>query len=177
MQDRATRRTKLIIGSTLTLALTVTGVTPAQASPNAHISLADTHHQQLMSDQQLNELIDLLGSLPEDIKNADPKTTPNYEKRLTDALAIAQNKRHPGVTTYANWLACTVAVGSLVTEYGIPARKVYATIKRLKNEFTTVKEIAKAIRDGRALAFTDPEVAELLWAFIGVDQVRDACFS
>ena len=40
----------------------------------------------LISDAELNRLISALENLPEDLKNADPKTTPDYEKRIREAL-------------------------------------------------------------------------------------------
>ncbi|OCA93688.1 hypothetical protein ACU21_08785 [Actinobaculum suis] len=39
-----------------------------------------------MSDAELTRILTALENLPEELKHADPRTTPNYEQRLSEAL-------------------------------------------------------------------------------------------
>lgn len=140
---------------------------------------ADAHE---ISDAEFDALIKALESLPEDLKTADPSTTPNYEQRLNKALSDLEVDSNAAALPFlvakpaVNYLSCAYQIVSTVVQYGIPVAKVISWIKEAKAIFGSVKAIWAAIRGGSFTAQMGPEAAEIIKALLGLDGVIAACF-
>lgn len=159
----------------------------AQATPapsKLTTTAAATPVIDLNSKRGLEQLQLKLESLPEDLKNANPRTTPNYEQRLNQALggvmvigAGAAGASSGSASTMVNWLACTYELVSVVVQYGVPVGKIIGWIKDARRIWGGVRGIWAAIRSGNAAASIGPEAAEVLQGILGIGGVVNACFS
>ncbi|MBE3557570.1 MAG: hypothetical protein IMW91_11035 [Firmicutes bacterium] len=137
-----------------------------------------TTASQKSPDEQLNEIISKLDGLPDSLKNADPKTTPNYEEKLNEALGgitVVQGVEPGRYTTLSIW-TCTLAVAGLVAQYGFPVARVLKWIKEAKSLYRSVSGIIRAIRSGAAAADIGGDAAKFLEALLGIDSIVSACF-
>lgn len=137
----------------------------------------------LSSEAGARQLTTLLESLPEDLKNADPNTTKNYEERLNKALGgvkVAQKDRSLVVkggelSPQVNWWNCGLALAGVVAEYGVPVAKVLKWLKDGYKIFGGVRNLINAIRSGAAMAEIGEDAAVILGGILGVDGVITAC--
>ncbi len=131
-------------------------------------------------DRQLNEIQAALEALPEDLKNADPATTPNYERRLTAALGgltvVTSTSVTSGNTAAFNVGKCALEVAGLVIQYGIPVAKIISWIRKARALWGGVSGILRAIRSGVAATQIGGEAATVLGSLLGIDSVVKACF-
>lgn len=70
----------------------------------------------------INKIVSALENLPEDLKNADPKTTPDYEKRITEALkdlkiTIKIRPESGAITPQGSWWQCTIEIGLVIAQF------------------------------------------------------------
>ncbi|MBD5383145.1 MAG: hypothetical protein HDR73_15195 [Clavibacter sp.] len=157
-----------------------------------------------MTDADLDGLVAVLDALPEDIKSADPRTTPDYERRLSRAMEATTSARQStradasvllglaprhllgeagriGAPTQVelatDWIACGAAVAGVIAQYGIPVVKVLGWIREAREIWQTAYGIYVAIRDGVFAVQMGEEAAQLLGAILGVDGVASAYFS
>ena len=138
-----------------------------------------------MSDEEFDELIRVLDQLPTELKNADPKTTPNYEARISAAVDAVRAGRTPSsslpslpaeTVSLMSWWSCGLAIASFVGQYGIPFGKIIGWLKKAKKIYGTVKGILWAIKHGVAAAQIGNEAAKMLEALLGFDSIKSACF-
>lgn len=191
-KSRHKARTILTAGAVaLTFAVTSMNAPPAvQAAENPQASAQAVIEQlgpsktiNLSTDAGAKQLMTLLESLPEDLKNADPKTTKNYEERLNRALGgvkVAQKDRslvgkNGEVSAQVNWVACAASLAGVVVQYGVPVAKVVKWLKDGYKIFGGVKNLIKAIRSGAAPAEIGEDAVKVLEGVLGVDGVVAAC--
>ncbi|MCT1367589.1 hypothetical protein [uncultured Kocuria sp.] len=148
--------------------------TNAEAHGNIVQSAATTPNGQI-SEEQFQHTMRVLDQLPEDLKTADPKTTPNYEQRLTEAINKIEGAESSGVTTYVNWISCGAALAGVVAQYGIPVGKVVKWLKDGYKIFGGIKGLIAAIRSGAAIAEIGEDAVKVLEGILGVDGVVTAC--
>lgn len=155
-----------------------------QASAQAVIEqLGPSKTINLSTDEGAEQLVTLLESLPEDLKNADPNTTKNYEERLNSALGgvkVVQKDRSLAgqsgeLSTQVNWVACAASLAGVVVQYGVPVAKVVKWLKDGYKIFGGVKNLIKAIRSGAAAAEVGEDAAKVLEGILGIDGVVSAC--
>ncbi|MBF4625619.1 hypothetical protein [Clavibacter sp. VKM Ac-2872] len=158
-------------------------------------------------DDQLGQMLSLLESLPEDLKQADPKTTPNYANRLTAEInarrggasegssiassspvistaLFARDSGGPGASTTGprielavNWFACATDIVGLIVQYGVPVGKVIGWIKDARAIYGSVRAIAAAIRRGDFGVTEGEDAAQVLEGLLGIDGVIADCFT
>lgn len=178
---------KSIIASTViaSLALSTLGIGAASAAENANSSgtslvesAAKTPSGEI-SNAQFEHTISVLEKLPSDIKNANPKTTPNYEQRLNEAINKIEGSKNissrGNSTTYVNWLSCGASLAGVVVQYGVPVGKVLGWLKEGYKIYGGVKGLISAIRTGAAIAEIGEEGAKVLEGILGIDGVVKAC--
>ncbi|XXM92587.1 hypothetical protein ACAD32_02411 [Clavibacter nebraskensis] len=159
------------------------------------------------SDDRLGQMLALLESLPEDLKQADPKTTPGYADRLAAEINARRGGAIGGATTTAgypavstalftgtsasprtsptdpqielavNWVACATDIVGLIVQYGIPVGKVIGWIKDARAIYGSVRAIAAAIRRGDFGVTVGEDAAQELEGLLGIDGVIADCFS
>lgn len=135
-----------------------------------------------MTDADLNNLIRALDNLPEHLKTAAPKTTPNYEKDLSKALNGLKVGHVPAPTPgvampMVNWVSCTWEVAQVIVSYGIPVGKVIGWLKKAKSLYGSIRGIFRAFKTGLAAADIGEDAAQILEMILGFDGVINACFS
>jgi hypothetical protein len=158
-------------------------------------------------DDQLAQMLALLESLPEDLKQADPKTTPGYADRLAAEInarrdgaiggataitgypavspalltGISASPRasatDPQIELVVNWVACATDIVGLIVQYGIPVGKVIGWIKDARAIYGSVRAIAAAIRRGDFGVTVGEDAAQVLEGLLGIDGVIADCFS
>ncbi|WP_178946205.1 hypothetical protein [Kocuria sp. TGY1127_2] len=128
-----------------------------------------------MSEEQFQHTLRVLDQLPEDLKTADPKSTPNYEQRLTEAINQIEGAQAGGATTYVNWVSCGAALAGVVVQYGVPVAKVVKWLKDGYKIFGGIKGLITAIRSGAAAAEIGEDAVSVLEGILGVDGVVSAC--
>lgn len=187
------KETKAPIACAVALSLsfvTFGAVAPATASASLSTSASSSTSANFgihagateLSDADLDMLIKTLEALPEDLKTANPLTTPNYEQRLNKALSNldantgSASLPFPIAKPAVNYLSCAYQIVSTVVQYGIPVAKVISWIKQAKALFGSVKAIWAAIRGGSFTAQLGPEAADIIKALLGMDKVIAACF-
>lgn len=152
----------------------------ALPSPNAQSSSSPLLTA-VGQESQFEEILTRLENLPDDLKNADPRTTPNFEERLNEALGgitVVQGLQPPGsLSVQTNWGACAVALASAIVTYGIPVAKVIKWIKEARAIWGGVSGIYWAIRSGAAAAQIGTEAVKVLEGILGIGGIRTACFS
>lgn len=164
----------------VSLALSAGGLAPAMAASTAEsganiVQSAATAPDGQMSEEQFQHTIEVLDQLPEDLKTADPKTTPNYEQRLTEAIDQIEGIQAGGTTTYVNWISCGAALAGVVAQYGIPVAKVVKWLKDGYKIFGRIKGLIAAVRSGAAAAEIGEDAVNVLEGILGVDGVVSAC--
>lgn len=131
-------------------------------------------------DQKLTDILNALEAVPDDLKNADPATTPNYKERLTAATNGITVVEAPAATqaeaAQMGIGGCLLAVAVVIAEYGIPAAKVVSWIRKARATWGGVSGIIAAIRGGFAAAEIGEEAATVLMGILGLDSVVNACF-
>ena len=84
-------------------------------------------------DQQLDRILQALESMPQHLKEADPKTYPNYEKAIEPYLkgltTIAMRPDGTGARPNFNFLQCVAALAGFVATSGFAALKIIGWIK------------------------------------------------
>ncbi len=122
------------------LALSTVSIGPALAVANGPPPATEQSQEngptQGISEEQFQHLYQTLDKLPEDIKNAAPKTYPNYEQRLDEelrkidpSLSTSAQGSPNGASTYINWVSCGAAVAGAVAQYGIPFGQAISWLK------------------------------------------------
>jgi hypothetical protein len=157
-------------------------------------------------DDQLGQMLSLLESLPEDLKQADPKTTPNYANRLTaeidarsggaslgpsivsdspvistalftrDSGAPSASTTDPHIELAVNWVACATDIVGLIVQYGVPVGRVIGWIKEARELFGSVSGIVRAMARGDFAVAVGDDAAQVIQALLGVDGVIADCF-
>lgn len=173
------------------------------AGTNALLA-SDSSSTQGSSVDQLDQLLSLLESLPADLKDADPASTPGYERRLADAInARVSNASVPALTASealvvstvsfrkssqspvgavpqvrlaANWFACATDIVGLIVRYGVPVGRVIGWIKEARSIFGSLSGIVRAIARGDFAVAVGDDAAEVIEALLGVDGVIADCF-
>ncbi|MGK4065185.1 hypothetical protein AB0Y14_03875 [Rothia sp. HC945] len=164
----------------VSLALSAGGLAPAMAASTAESSTnvaqsASTGPDGQISEEQFQHSMRALDQLPEDLKTADPKTTPNYEQRLTEAINQIEGNQVGGATTYVNWVSCGAALAGVVVQYGVPVAKVVKWLKEGYKIFGGIKGLITAIRSGAAAAEIGEDAVSVLEGVLGVNGVVSAC--
>lgn len=131
-------------------------------------------------DQKLTDILNTLEAVPNDLKNADPATTPDYKNRLfvaTNGITVVEA---PGTTqedaAQFGVGGCVLAVAGVVVQYGVPVAKVIAWIRKAKALYGAVNSIRSAILVGTAAGEIGEEAATVLMGILGLDSVVNACF-
>lgn len=176
----------MVVASTTVMTLTLGFGSVAYASPLDRASIGNTITSRVsmspsMSDAELARVLTALENLPEELKRADPRTTPNYEQRLSEALHCMRIGGLPAlagtILLQASWWRCGLEVASVIVQYGFPVAKVIKWIKSAQKLYGGVKGIWRAIRSGRAVGEIGEEGAQVLEMLLGFDGVISACFS
>lgn len=170
------RKVLLGIGTAGTL-LTLGATTPATA-------LTPTPQALMTEDQQLDLILKKLDSLPVHLKNANPKTYPNYEQEI---------KRHLGNTTTVvpstisaqlgvalpqfNVGACIASLAGFVASTGIPVFKIIGWIRSARAIWGGFRGIWTAIRSGAAIREIGGEAATVLGELLGIGGIANSCFN
>ena len=168
------RRSLLALsGASLSLAATGALLSPARANEGVIRPV----QAKLSPEAQLHYIIKRLEELPEYLKNADPRTYPNYSQEI--------NKYLSGVTVIVyppdhnlgriNWWACAAALASLAIEYGIPAGKILKWLKDSVKIWRSLKGVIQAIKTGEAANRIGHEAVKVLEGVLGIDSVVAAC--
>ncbi|WP_157085689.1 hypothetical protein [Devriesea agamarum] len=176
------KRRNFITGATLLTAATVSGGTGAAfASPVSHSGLSQPRAASLpesvMADSDFDRLIKALDNVPEDLKNADPKTTPDYERNLSKALNGLRLARSSDIANRVSWIHCGIEVAKIIIQYGVPIAKVIKWIKDARKLWGSVRGILRAIHNGNAIVDIGEEAVKLIEMLLGFDSVITACFS
>ncbi|MDO4820868.1 MAG: hypothetical protein Q4A03_02310 [Rothia sp. (in: high G+C Gram-positive bacteria)] len=133
-------------------------------------------------DQQFDLILSKLESLPEHLKEADPRTYPNYEKEIqryigdTTLLSPAENSTGV-ITPQFNAWACAGSLAGFIVNTGAPVAKIIGWIKRARQLWGGVRGIWRAIRSGAAAAEIGSEAASVLEDILGYGDVVNNCFS
>lgn len=144
-------------------------------SPSAGASVPDTEISAMeVSDAEFEDALEILESLPEHIKNADPKTYPNYQEELRAEITKLESGDHP-IQLQVNWVSCAGEIAFFIAQYGIPVVKVVGVMRKLYKAFGSVRGIISAIRDGRAFAYGDQDTVSAIESLFGIDSVVAAC--
>ena len=156
------------VALTLTSSSAFAGMTrPANTiPPGKAAALTDAQ-----KDQKLTDILNTLEAVPNDLKNADPATTPDYKNRLfvaTNGITVVEA---PGTTQED---AAQFGVGGCVL--GVPVAKVIAWIRKAKALYGAVNSIRSAILVGTAAGEIGEEAATVLMGILGLDSVVNACF-
>ncbi|MGV9184004.1 hypothetical protein ACTOVL_08270 [Arcanobacterium canis] len=174
----------MIIGASVSLALGLsgTGVAAANVSegngrgasiPTVSTSINLNSISPSLSDAELDRLIQALDRVPENLRNANPRTTPNYEAELSRAL---NGIRVRGIATRASWWQCGTEVASVIVQYGLPVGKILKWLKEARKIWGGVSGIWRAIKSGAAFAEIGEEGVQALEMILGFDGVISACF-
>ncbi|CRH61430.1 Uncharacterised protein [Chlamydia trachomatis] len=176
----------MIIGASVSLALGLagTGTGAAAASENegngrgvsipaVSTSVNLNSISPSLSDAELDRLIQVLDRVPENLRNANPRTTPNYEAELSRAL---NGIRVGGIATRASWWQCGAEIASVIVQYGLPVGKVLKWLKEARKIWGGVSGIWRAIKSGAAFAEIGEEGVQALEIILGFDGVISACF-
>ncbi|WP_167142205.1 hypothetical protein [Canibacter zhoujuaniae] len=174
----------MIIGSSVSLALglagnSVTAVSVSEGSGrdismqivSTSVNLNSTSPS--LSDAELDRLIQALDRIPENLRNANPRTTPNYEEQLSRALNVMSVG---GITTRASWWQCGAEIASVIVQYGLPVGKILKWLKDARKIWGGVSGIWRAIKSGAAFAEIGEEGAQALAIILGFDGIISACF-
>lgn len=174
MIDR--RRALLGIGAAGTL-LAFGGTTPATALTSKPQAL-------MTEDQQLDLILKKLDSLPATLKNADPKTYPNYEQEIgrylgnTTVVVPSTISADLGVARpQFNVGACIASLAGFVASTGIPVFKIIGWIRRARAIWGGFRGIWTAIRSGAAIREIGGEAATVLGELLGIGGVVNNCFN
>ena len=135
--------------------------------------------KELTPDQQLDNIIAQLDSLPRELRHANPSTYPNYEQRLRQEIgqvSTVSTAPSSGAEAQASGWRCTLEVGAVIAGYGIPASKVVKWLKEAKAIWGGFKGILAAVRSGAASREIGGEAAELLGVILGSGGVKKHCF-
>ncbi|WP_129661211.1 hypothetical protein [Rothia uropygialis] len=81
------RSVKVTTASLVSIGMLFGVATPSLAANQISSNSASQSGDQRGSEEGMLKFVDALDKLPEDLKMADPATTPNYEQRVTDELA------------------------------------------------------------------------------------------
>lgn len=133
-------------------------------------------------EQQLNEIVKALDSLPEHLKNQDPASNPNYEDDLREHLGNITVLSPPveaseGMGTAAfNPIQCPVEVAKFAATTAFPVAKIVGWIRKARQIWGSVANIRYAIRSGQAAGEIGPEAAAVLEGVLGLGGVRKQCF-
>ena len=181
--DRRKFLSTATVASTAGIALTLTSTSAFAGTARPGNTMAPAKTAALtdaQKDQKLTDILNALEAVPDDLKNADPATTPNYKERLTVATNGITVVEAP-VATQAEAAqmgvgGCLLAVAVVIAEYGIPAAKVVSWIRKARATWGGVKGIIAAIRGGFAAAQIGEEAATVLMGILGLDSVVNACF-
>ncbi len=164
----------------LALGLAGTGVAAASMSEGSGISIPVVSTSvnlnstsPSLSDAELDRLILALDRVPENLRNANPRTTPNYEGQLSRTL---NGMSVGGIATRASWWQCGGEVASIIFQYGLPVGKVLKWLKEARKIWGGVSGIWRAIKSGAAFAEIGEEGAQALEMILGFDGVISACF-
>ncbi|MDO4241257.1 MAG: hypothetical protein Q4C71_01840 [Microbacteriaceae bacterium] len=132
-----------------------------------------------LNDAELDTIVRALESLPEHLKNADPKTTPNYQEDLSKSLNEFMTKENllpGGISVRASWWECGIQVALTVVQYGIPVGKIIHWIKNAGKLWGGIKGVWEAITRGYAAAEIGEEGAQVLEMLLGYEDLVRACF-
>ena len=170
------RRSLIKSGGALGLGVAVPGIT-SQTAGAATPSLRDPR------DAQLDDILARLEQLPEHLKNADPRTYPNYlqelEAHLAGVTVIAPIATQQGPRTaspqFSTW-GCISSLAGIVASTGFPALKIIGWIKKARALYGGIKGIIYAIRIGQAAIEIGAEAAAVLGQITGVSSVVKNCF-
>ncbi|MGJ9532639.1 hypothetical protein [Actinotignum sp. GS-2025b] len=155
---------------------------PAQSPVHQYVASqsAKTSPQLSITDAELDELIAALEGLPEDLKTADPRTTPDYESKLSSHLkgfTIGNHIAPPAGSYQVRGLwQCVVELASVVVQYGFPVWKVLKWIKAARRMYGSISGIWEAIVDKRAFVEIGEEGASFLEMLLGLEGVVAECF-
>jgi putative secreted protein len=181
--DRRKFLSTATVASTAGIALTLTSTSAFAGTARPGNTMAPAKTAALtdaQKDQKLTDILNALEAVPDDLKNADPATTPNYKERLTVATNGITVVEAPVATqTEAAQMGvggCLLAVAVVIAEYGIPAAKVVSWIRKARATWGGVKGIIAAIQGGFAAAQIGEEAATVLMGILGLDSVVNACF-
>jgi hypothetical protein len=173
------------------------------ASRNAQIESVSSTANVVFEDP-LDQMLTVLESVPADLKDADPATTPDYERRLADAIDAGIDEAsipgrlasgavvvsaasfrtsnsgslgaEPYVRLAANWFACGSDIVGLIVQYGVPVGRVIGWIKEARAIFGSLSGIVRAIAGGDFAVAVGDDAARVIEASLGVDGVIADCF-
>lgn len=132
-------------------------------------------------DQQLDRILQAFESMPQHLKEADPKTYPNYEKAIEPYLkgltTITMRPNGTGARPNFNFLQCAAALAGFVATNGFAVLKIIGWIKKARKIWGGVKGIYHAIVSGDAAANIGAEAATVLGSLLGVQGIAKWCFS
>ena len=181
--DRRKFLSTATVASTAGIALTLTSTSAFAGTARPGNTMAPAKTAALtdaQKDQKLTDILNALEAVPDDLKNADPATTPNYKERLTVATIGITVVEAP-VATQAEAAqmgvgGCLLAVAVVIAEYGIPAAKVVSWIRKARSLYGAIDSIRTALIIGRAAGEIGEEAATVLMGILGLDSVVNACF-
>lgn len=132
-------------------------------------------------EQQFDLILSKLESLPEHLKEADPKTYPNYEqeiRRYIGDVTLLPPVARPGVRApYFNGWACAASLAGFVINTGIPVAKIIGWIRRARQLWGGISGIWRAIRSGAAASEIGGEAAKVLEDILGYGDIINNCFN
>lgn len=163
----------------------ILALTPAGASTSG--SLTPDEQASLTPDQQLDLILQELESLPQDLKDADPRTYPGYEEALRSYLGdmtVVQpgdqgDQVEPGdqvMRPTFNFWTCASSLAAFVTTSGIPVAKIIGWIRRSRQLWGGFRGVWNTVRSGEAASEIGQEAADVLEGVLGLGGVAENCF-
>ncbi|MDO4253295.1 MAG: hypothetical protein Q4C74_08680 [Rothia sp. (in: high G+C Gram-positive bacteria)] len=153
------------------LAFTALTATPATA--------LQVPQSKMSAEQQYSLIIKKLDSVPARLKNADPKSYPNYQaeiaKYLGNTTTITSAPR--GVNASFDFIGCGIALIGLVKEFKHPLIKILGWLRKAKEIWGSVKEIWNAIKSGKAIKEIGAEAAKFIGGVLGFKDVAKKCLA
>ncbi|MBP3089095.1 hypothetical protein EML15_08050 [Corynebacterium sp. sy017] len=176
------KRYNVVMGMTLSMALIFSSVGVVSAAPSGtsvamqNLSVESSDSSSLMSDAELDRLIQVLDRVSKNLKEANPEAIPDYEDQLAQELNRLLRPSE-GVAFRSSWLQCGAEIASVVVQYGIPVAKVLKWLRDARRMWGSVYGIWRAIKRGDAFAEIGEEGVQVLEMILGFDGVISACFS
>ncbi|WP_058234523.1 hypothetical protein [Devriesea agamarum] len=160
------------------LALAVPSVANAADTP---ISLGFANATQ-DPEEQLRTIVGRLDALPAELKKADPKSYPDYEKKLRahlgDLKAVSVPQTEPAVygsVMMMNPIKCAASVVSIVIKLGTSVVQIIKWIVASFKKYGGIKGVWNALISGQLLKDFGKEAADALKAILGIKDVVEAC--
>lgn len=132
-------------------------------------------------DEQLDRILKALEAMPEHLKQADPKTYPDYEKAIEPYLEGLTTVVTPSDGSGANpdfhFVNCVASISGFIATNGFPALRIISWIQTSIKLWGGVNGIRLALKTGEAAIAIGPDAATILSSLLGIQGIIKWCFS